>query len=183
MEDCHGGLHFYVDEWLPCVHPQAGCCRLVLVSGMGAKGTSYVTLGSGALLGLDGARRLAGLLRAAPPPLLTLLDLRRAFNRLSYPLVQYIRCFFKLSPSSNSLLPTPISVANSLQFVLCSYKYAKEKYNVIQSRCIAIMTVLGLLTRLTSLALRCQALGLPIVNSNYLLACRRPKHGSSLKHL
>ena len=47
-----------------------------LVSGAGAAGTSYLPLGGGAPLGPDGARRLAGLLREARPPLLTRLDLR-----------------------------------------------------------------------------------------------------------
>ena len=47
-----------------------------LVSGAGAAGTSYLPLCGGGPLGPDGARRLAGLLREARPPLLTRLDLR-----------------------------------------------------------------------------------------------------------
>ena len=50
--------------------------RLEVVSGVGTKGTSYISLSGNSLLGLDGARRLAGLLREARPPLLTSLDLR-----------------------------------------------------------------------------------------------------------
>jgi hypothetical protein len=49
---------------------------MVLVSGTGAKGTSYVPLSGGAPLGPDGARRLADALREARPQLLTELDLR-----------------------------------------------------------------------------------------------------------
>ncbi len=47
-----------------------------LVGGAGAAGKSYLPLGGGAPLGPDGARRLAGLLCEARPPLLTRLDLR-----------------------------------------------------------------------------------------------------------
>ena len=47
-----------------------------MVSGVGAAGTSYVPLSGGTPLGPHGARRLAELLLAAPPPLLTSLDLR-----------------------------------------------------------------------------------------------------------
>ena len=47
-----------------------------LVSGVGAKGTSYMTLSGGKGLGSDGAQRLAGLLQGAPPPLLCTLNLR-----------------------------------------------------------------------------------------------------------
>ncbi len=50
--------------------------RVELVSGVGAKGRSIVDLSGGRGLGPDGARELAGLLREAPPPLLTSLDLR-----------------------------------------------------------------------------------------------------------
>ncbi len=50
--------------------------HLRLASGTGTNGTSYMTLGGGEYLGLDDARRLADLLREAPPPLLTELDLR-----------------------------------------------------------------------------------------------------------
>ena len=48
-----------------------------LVSGVGAKGTSYMTLSGGKGLGPDGAHRLAGLLRESPPPLLSSLRLRQ----------------------------------------------------------------------------------------------------------
>ena len=47
-----------------------------LVSGVGAKGTSNMTLSGGKGLGPDGAQRLAGLLFKAPPPLLSTLNLR-----------------------------------------------------------------------------------------------------------
>ncbi len=47
-----------------------------LVSGVGAKGTSAMTLSGGRGLGPDGAQRLAELLQKAPPPLLTSLSLR-----------------------------------------------------------------------------------------------------------
>jgi hypothetical protein len=47
-----------------------------LVSGMGAKGTSRLTLSGGKGLGPIGAKRLADLLREAPAPLLVELDLR-----------------------------------------------------------------------------------------------------------
>ncbi len=50
----------------------------MFVSGIGAKGTSYVTLSDGASIGPDEAGRLAGLLRRSPLPLLTSLDLRHA---------------------------------------------------------------------------------------------------------
>jgi hypothetical protein len=46
-----------------------------LVSGVGAKGTSKMALSGGRGLGPEGATRLAGLLREAPP-LLDSLDLR-----------------------------------------------------------------------------------------------------------
>ena len=49
---------------------------MALVSGMGARGLSYLPLSGRAPLGHDGARRLAGLLRETPTPLLTSLDLR-----------------------------------------------------------------------------------------------------------
>ena len=49
---------------------------MAVVSGAGAGGTSCVPLSGGAPLGPDGARRLAELVREAPPPLLTSLDLR-----------------------------------------------------------------------------------------------------------
>jgi len=48
-----------------------------LVSGVGAKGTSRMTLSGGKGLGPIGALRLAGLLREVPAPLLVGLDLRR----------------------------------------------------------------------------------------------------------
>jgi hypothetical protein len=50
--------------------------ELAVESGTGARGTSRVTLSGGKPLGPDGARRLAELLRNAPPPLLVALDLR-----------------------------------------------------------------------------------------------------------
>ena len=46
------------------------------VSGVGAKGTSRMTLGGGTGLGTHGALRLADLLREAPPPMLAKLNLR-----------------------------------------------------------------------------------------------------------
>ena len=48
-----------------------------VVSGVGDKGTSCMQLSGGKGLGPDGGQRLAGLLREAPPPLLTSLVLRR----------------------------------------------------------------------------------------------------------
>ena len=50
---------------------------VLLVSGMGAKGTSRLTLSGGKGLGPIGAKRLADLLRESPAPLLVELDLRR----------------------------------------------------------------------------------------------------------
>ncbi len=47
-----------------------------IVSGVGNKGTSYMKLSGGKGLGPSGAKRLAGLLREAPPPLLASLNLR-----------------------------------------------------------------------------------------------------------
>jgi len=49
---------------------------VIVVSGAGAKGKSYMTLSGGKGLGPDGAQRLAELLQNAPPPLLAELDLR-----------------------------------------------------------------------------------------------------------
>ena len=53
-----------------------GCCRVVVESGVGARGTSRMTLSGGEPLGPEGAGRLAGLLRDAPPPLLASIDIR-----------------------------------------------------------------------------------------------------------
>ncbi len=50
-----------------------------LVSGVGAKGTSTVSLSGRRGLGPEGAVRLADLLREAPPPLLASINLRRIF--------------------------------------------------------------------------------------------------------
>ena len=47
-----------------------------LVSGVGAKGTSYMTLGGGKGLGPDEAQQLARLLQKTQLPLLSTLDLR-----------------------------------------------------------------------------------------------------------
>ena len=47
-----------------------------LVSGMGAKGTSAMTLSKERGLGCEGATRLADTMREAPPMLLTKLDIR-----------------------------------------------------------------------------------------------------------
>jgi hypothetical protein len=55
---------------------QEGCCRLVMESGTGSRGTSRATLSGGKPFGPDGARRLAELFRRAPPPLLASLDFR-----------------------------------------------------------------------------------------------------------
>ena len=49
-----------------------------VVSGVGDKGTSWMTISGGEGLGLDGAQRLAELLRQAPPPMLEAIDLRCA---------------------------------------------------------------------------------------------------------
>ena len=49
---------------------------VLVVSGVGAKGTSYMKLSGGKGLGPDGAHRLADLLQKAPPPMLATLDLR-----------------------------------------------------------------------------------------------------------
>jgi hypothetical protein len=46
-----------------------------VVSGVGAKGTSRMALSGGCGLGPEEARRLAGLLREAPPMMLASLDL------------------------------------------------------------------------------------------------------------
>jgi hypothetical protein len=54
-----------------------------VVSGVGGKGTSYMTLSGGKGLGPDGAHRLADLLFKAPSQILEFLDLR---NPLSYTL-------------------------------------------------------------------------------------------------
>jgi hypothetical protein len=48
---------------------------VLVVSGVGAKGTSYMKLSGGKGLGQDGAQRLADLLQKAPPPMLATLDL------------------------------------------------------------------------------------------------------------
>ena len=53
-----------------------GCCRVVVVWGVGTRGTSRMTLSGGKPLGPEGAGRLAGLLRDAPPPLLASMDIR-----------------------------------------------------------------------------------------------------------
>jgi hypothetical protein len=50
---------------------------MVVVSGVGAKGTSALWLSGGQGLGPEGAGRLAGLLLEARPPLLASLDLRQ----------------------------------------------------------------------------------------------------------
>ncbi len=55
---------------------QGQVAMMILVSGTGAGGTSYVPLSGGAPLGPEGALRLAKLLCEARPPLLTSLDLR-----------------------------------------------------------------------------------------------------------
>ena len=47
-----------------------------VVSGVGAKGTSYMSLGFRGGLGPDGAQELADLLREAPPSNLVSLDIR-----------------------------------------------------------------------------------------------------------
>ncbi len=52
--------------------------RLVLVSGIGAKGKSFITLSGDSPIMTDGALRLAGLLVEVQPPLLVALDLRHA---------------------------------------------------------------------------------------------------------
>ncbi len=57
----------------PQVSPDGG---VAVVSGVGAKGTSRMALSGGRGLGPEGAGRLAGLLREAPPPLLASLNLR-----------------------------------------------------------------------------------------------------------
>ncbi len=47
-----------------------------VTSGLGAKGTSYMTLSGGKGLDSDGAQRLADLLQQAPPHMLALLNIR-----------------------------------------------------------------------------------------------------------
>jgi hypothetical protein len=49
---------------------------MLVVSGVGGKGTSRMTLSGGKGLGPDGAQRLADLLCEAPPPMLAEIDLR-----------------------------------------------------------------------------------------------------------
>ena len=55
---------------------------VMLVSGVGIKGTSYMTLSGRKGLGPSGAHRLADLLVEEPPPLLCELSLRQ--SRPSY---------------------------------------------------------------------------------------------------
>ena len=57
-----------------------------VVSGVGAKGTSKMALSGGRGLGPEGATRLAGLLREAPP-LLASLDIRHACRGLTHRLL------------------------------------------------------------------------------------------------
>ena len=47
-----------------------------VVSGVGGKDNSFMTLGGGKGLGPDGARRLSDLLHEHPPPFFTLIDIR-----------------------------------------------------------------------------------------------------------
>jgi hypothetical protein len=54
--------------------------RLALVSGLRPRGTSTMALSGGRGLGPEGARRLACLLREAPPPLLSSLNLRQRLH-------------------------------------------------------------------------------------------------------
>ena len=71
----------------------SGACRagqvrsngdVEVVSGVGAKGTSRMTLSGGKGLGPDGAQRLADLLREDPPPLLASLELRHLTSSLPH---------------------------------------------------------------------------------------------------
>jgi hypothetical protein len=58
---------------------QTNSWNVEVVSGVGAKGTSYIPFGpvdSREPLGPDGAQRLADLICKAPPPMLESLDLR-----------------------------------------------------------------------------------------------------------
>ena len=48
---------------------------VLVVSGIGAKGTSWMTLSGGKGLGSDGAQRLADVLQKAAPPMLAVMDL------------------------------------------------------------------------------------------------------------
>jgi hypothetical protein len=50
--------------------------EVLVVSGVGAKGTSRMTLSGGMGLGSDGAQRLAEVLQKAPPAMLAAMDLR-----------------------------------------------------------------------------------------------------------
>ncbi len=57
---------------------------MLMVSGVGAKGTSRMTLSGGKGLGPDGAQRLADLICEAPPPMLAEMDLR-CFAYIPFP--------------------------------------------------------------------------------------------------
>jgi hypothetical protein len=57
---------------------------MLVVSGVGAKGTSRMTLSGGKGLGPDGAQRLADLLCEAPSPMLAEMDLR-CFANIPFP--------------------------------------------------------------------------------------------------
>jgi hypothetical protein len=50
--------------------------EVLVVSGVGAKGASRMTLSGGKGLGPDGAQRLADVLQKAPPAMLAVMDLR-----------------------------------------------------------------------------------------------------------
>ncbi len=95
-----------------------------LVSGVGAKGTSAVSLKGRRGLGPEGAVRLADLLREAPPLFLASVNLRRNFlhsfislgvaTAKFLVLPQALHCLARsLSPSNFLPLPRSLSLARS----------------------------------------------------------------------
>jgi hypothetical protein len=57
-----------------------------VVSGVGAKGTSFMELSGRKGLGPDGGKRLADLLHEAPPPLLVSIDIRHVTAHIHEPI-------------------------------------------------------------------------------------------------
>ncbi len=73
------------DPPLPCAGQVSSSGDVQVVSGFGAKGTSYMTLSGGKGLGPYEAQQLADLLQKDPPSLLASLTLRRMHFSLACP--------------------------------------------------------------------------------------------------